>query len=171
MRISAEEWERYEEYPLLDDDFIGYAISYDICVEDEAGAKRELYRMVNVLYRLITKYYESPKAVRGICGVSNHDHNTKIIHKKKGNRGRKKKTFLGGKVVKWHIHVYLYTKEKKLATLTQEFKVKQDIRQAKNKLPKCFRKKLTDKERGNKCYDATNYVLGQSTYTRTIGGL
>lgn len=173
MRISTESYEKYEheQYPLLDDDYTGYTVSYDICAEDEAGAKAELYRAVSVLYRLIEKHYENPQDVVGIAGVSNHSHDTIIIHTKKGNRGRRKKTFVGGKVTKWHIHIYLYTRQKKLATLTQAFKEKQDIKQAKNQLPKCFRKKLTDKERGNRCYDATNYVLGQSTYTRRINNL
>lgn len=168
MRIPVEAYENYEQYPLLDDDYIGYALSFEIPAKDEAGAKKELYRMVSVLYRLIPKNFKNPQAVVGIAGVSNHSHDTQIIHAKKGNRGRKKKTFIGGKVTKWHAHIYLYTKEKKLATLCQAFKEKQDVRQTKNKLPKCFKKKLVDKERGNRCYNATNYVLGQCTYTRTI---
>lgn len=170
MRISTESYEKYEheQYPLLDDDYTGYTVSFEIPAKDEKGAKAELYRMVSVLYRLIAKYYENPQDVKGICGVSNHSHDTIIIHKKEGNRGRKRKTFVGGKITKWHIHIYLCTKQKKLSTLCQAFKTKQDVRQAKNGLPKCFKRKTADKARGNRCYNATAYVLGQSTFIRRI---
>lgn len=144
MKIHPGDWELYETRYRLTKEFRVYGFSFDVL--NNRGAAEKAFR---AFYRRL-KYAigNSSMDIRGVIGLSSHDHSSHIQFIRTSGRPKR---IIRGKCVKYHIHGYLGVpiEQTGLAYFVKKLLAKQDQRQAEAGLPKTRRWKSVNSNSEN----------------------
>ena len=166
MKIHPRNWELYETGYKLTRDFQVYGLCF--CTPNNACDSEKAFR---AFYRRL-KYAidNSSMDIRGVIGLSSHDHSSHIQFIRTSGRPKK---IIKGKSVKYHIHGYLGVpiEQTGLAYFVKKLLAKQDERQSEAGLPKTRRWKSVNSADKTLYCMPVGYIEKQSEICFKIGDL
>lgn len=166
MKIPAKDWKLYETRYQLTRDFRAYGFCFDVL-----NNRRDAEKAFRAFYRRL-KYAidNSSMDIRGVIGLSSHDHSSHIQFIRTSGRPKR---IIKGKSVKYHIHGYLGVpiEQTGLAYFVKKLLAKQDERQSEAGLPKTRRWKSVNSEDKTLYCMPVGYIEKQSEICFKIGDL